>query len=89
MACEVCGAPTTCRCAGLDVPTLDFCDVHGDEHARACKDIKRGAARMDRIPSRTDPGPMTCPTCGEVREEWRDAVHARTPAPSGRRGGEG
>lgn len=33
MKCEVCGAPATHVCSGLDEPAVYFCETHGQEHA--------------------------------------------------------
>lgn len=44
--CEVCGADVVAVCSGLDVPELGFCEQHGRQHERGCKDIERGAARL-------------------------------------------
>ena len=52
MSCEVCQKPTEARCSGLDVPSLDFCALHAEEHEKSCLDILRGAARIDWIAAR-------------------------------------
>ena len=49
MRCEVCQAPATVICSGLDVQELGFCDEHGYQHASECPDVARGAAWMTRI----------------------------------------
>jgi len=34
------------RCAGLDVPELEFCAKHGREHEKICPDIKEGKSQL-------------------------------------------
>ena len=49
--CEVCQGPITARCAGLDVPELEFCAKHAREHQDECPEIKAGKAQMWWIPT--------------------------------------
>jgi hypothetical protein len=38
--CEICELPPVeARCSGLDVPSLDFCREHGQEHERICPEV--------------------------------------------------
>lgn len=50
--CEVCERPVACRCAGLDVPELDFCLEHGRKHAATCPDVKAGRSQLHIIENR-------------------------------------
>lgn len=46
LRCEICEAPATRCCAGLDVPMLHFCTDHGLEHVRICPDVRDGRASV-------------------------------------------
>jgi len=45
--CEICEAPATHVCSGLDVPGLHFCATHAPEHARECPSVAKEQARVE------------------------------------------
>lgn len=47
--CEICAAPVTRICSGLDVPLLGFCTKHGAEHEANCPDVRAERAWMSKL----------------------------------------
>lgn len=44
--CEVCRAPVTHVCGGLDVPMLGFCAEHAEDHRRVCVELREETAQL-------------------------------------------
>ncbi len=47
MDCEICEKPSEATCSGLDVPALDFCRTHAEDHERTCPEVISGQAHVE------------------------------------------
>lgn len=46
--CEICGAPATGNCSGLDVAELWFCEACIKYHERICPEIRAGHSQIHK-----------------------------------------
>ncbi len=52
--CELCKAPPTHCCSGLDIPMLHFCARCIKLHERTCDALKNGDAAIVRLSEATE-----------------------------------